>query len=130
LAVTKKLKNRKKIVANAQKFSMFMSPGALFEKTQSLSPSKTKKSLGRAFSQKSIFKPYDQKPTTPITGNRLYTIERLSGSNIMSSYDKLIRSCSETNTKKRFMFVKEKKTIRSISRNIKRITDDPEENLE
>ncbi|OMJ91897.1 hypothetical protein SteCoe_5456 [Stentor coeruleus] len=65
-----------------------------------------------------------------ITSNRIITLQRLSGSPIMKSYEQLIRTCSAIIPTKNFTFKKEKKRIITLKKNIKNITDDPEENAE
>jgi hypothetical protein len=79
------------------------------------------------FSQKSIFQSPNPKEDSPINGNRLDTLKRLSGSSIMKSYEKLIRSCSQITQTKNVKFKKEEKKVKRIARNIKNITDDPGE---
>lgn len=133
LIITKKFKNSKKIVVSPYKQAMLLpSTEFILPKPSSASPIKIHRTPKTSLSPLKVSQlQLPESPTKPpITGNRLYTLQRLSGSPIMKSYDKLIRSCSTILPTKDFIFQQEQKRIRKLKKNIKTITDDPEENLE
>ena len=115
--VSHKYKRSKKIIFVPQKFPVLIPSKKSFNKLSSfssMSPSKSKKKLIKRpkTSTKSIFECTEYKKSTPITVNRLNTLAKLSGSPIMKSFDKLIRSCSEVFPTHKSKFVKERKRIR------------------
>ena len=82
------------------------------------------------FSPEPIFLPTElTESKTPVVGNRLGRIARLSKSPIMQSFDKLVTSCSQTLLNKQQNFLKERKKIIKISKNIRSITKDPDDKI-
>lgn len=128
----KKPKKSEKIIDSTSKPSTILPP--LEHHSNNFSKHKIKVKEYSKSNMSPIKNPLLSLPDVPvkstITGNRIITLQRLSGSPIMKSYEQLIRTCSAIIPTKNFVFKKEKKRIITLKKNIKNITEDPEDNIE
>lgn len=146
LIFDKKFKSKKKLIVYPHNFSLIIDPETeIFKSKSTPSIGKTqKKTLKKRLSPlpKSLFqtteihlatpvienkKVLNVKPATPVIENRKNRILRLTGTPMMNSYEKLMRTCSEIKPKKKIKFKNVEKKIRNLSRVIKKITDESDE---
>jgi hypothetical protein len=123
--ITKKLLSRHKIPFDALRSST-PSPVKALENSVQTPQIKSRKSLRTVLSHQSLQSINKIRSPMPITGSRVHTLERRSRTPMMVSYNKLIRSCSEVEQDRKFLFENEEKRVKKISKVIKVITKDPD----